>query len=90
MLFNKDVATGKSSTAGSLNDYSTKGPASSWHIKNKLPPSPPPNCYLYNIGSTCTNDQLAAILDGTAEIVDFRVIKPAGGGGPIVGGTGTF
>ena len=86
-MLNKDVATGKIPTAGSSNDYSTHGPSSSDQIKNNLPPSPPANCYLYDIGNTCTVDQLTAILKGTAEIVDFRVVKPAGGGGPISAGS---
>lgn len=82
-MFNKDVATGNVPIS---NNYSSSGPASSFGIKNVLPPSPPPNCYLWSLSATCTVDQALAVLNGTAEVVDYRVLKPAGGGGPITGG----
>lgn len=82
-IFNTDLATGSISTSGSSNNYSTKGPSSCENIKLKLPPPPPPSCYLLLLASTCTNDQLAAIEEGSADIVDFTVVKPASGGGPI-------
>ena len=82
-MFNKDVATGKLPTSGPFNNYTTQGPSSSLHIKNKLPPVPPPACYLYNVLGSCTLDQYEALVNGTAEIVDFSIVKPAGGGGPL-------
>lgn len=82
-MFNKDVATGRKSTAGTQNDYSTTGPSSSYHFKNKLPPPPSVNCALEVVGATCTWDQYYALANDTAEIVDLRVVKPAGGGGHI-------
>lgn len=33
--------------------------------------------------TTCTTDQLVALEEGTAEVEDFTVKKPAGGGGAI-------
>ncbi|KAK5129276.1 hypothetical protein LTR08_003632 [Meristemomyces frigidus] len=84
VMLNKDVATGEVPTNGRFGDYSTKGPASSFHIKNKLPAALPAACYLYSVASTCTVDQYLALLNGTAEIVDFSVVTPAGGGGGIV------
>jgi carboxypeptidase D len=83
-MFNTDVATGKVPASGSHNNYSASGSSSSWHMKNKLPEIPPINCNLWVVPSTCTVDQLKALANGTAEIDEgFRVVKPAGGGGPI-------
>lgn len=70
-LFNKDIATGAVSTAGD-SQYSTKGPASSFGFKDKAPPSPEPECYIWSL-STCTNEQYNALLDGTAIVKDFIV-----------------
>ena len=80
-IFNEDVASGKIPLAS---EYSTTGPASSYGFKDKLPPSNPVDiCYLWSLGNTCTKDQLLAVEKGTAEIVDYRIVSPAGGGGPI-------
>ncbi|KAL6820407.1 Alpha/Beta hydrolase protein [Trichoderma sp. SZMC 28015] len=75
-MFGKDVATGRNK----VNDkYSTKGPISSWGIKNKIPKHSPENqCYTYLATQTCTPEQLQALEDGTAVIKDFVVLKPAG------------
>lgn len=81
--FNKDVATGEMYTSGFFNGYSTSGPSSAYAFKTKLPPPPSVDCYLWSIGSTCTQDQLSALEQDKAEIVDYRIVKPAGGGGPI-------
>lgn len=75
-MFGKDVATGQHK----VNDkYSTKGPISSWGIKNKIPKHSPVNqCYTYLATQTCTPEQLQALEDGTAVIKDFVVLRPAG------------
>lgn len=84
VIFNTDVATGKLPTSGAFNNYSTSGPSSSFSIKNKLPPSPPVDCNLWLVPSTCTMDQLYALGNGTAEIDEGgKILKPVGGGGPI-------
>ena len=89
-LFGTDIATGKIPTSGTAgravgsNDYSTTGPSSSWNIKNRLPPSPPVDCNLWNAAMTCTLDQFVALAKGVAVIdYGFRIVKPAGGGGPL-------
>ena len=82
------MATGRISTAGPHNDYSTQGPSSSYHFKDKLPPPPGVNCAIEDVSSTCTWDQYYALGNGTAQIVDRNVVKPAGGGGPIGGSSG--
>ncbi|KAK4541875.1 hypothetical protein LTR36_007239 [Oleoguttula mirabilis] len=80
VMFDKDVATGQLSTQEPFSNYSTHGPSSSFHIKNTLPPIEPVACYLYYVASSCTVDQYEALVNGTAEIVDFSIVKPAGGG----------
>jgi hypothetical protein len=59
-----------------LPHYQSKGPSSSWAIKNILPASPEPVCNLWAAAVTCTDDQLAAIANGTAETHDFLVTSP--------------
>lgn len=58
--------------------------------QNKLPPPPDPVCFLYYVEPTCTEDQYAALANGTAEIVDFIVVKPVAGGGALSAGSGGF
>ncbi|KAJ5702439.1 hypothetical protein N7488_009987 [Penicillium malachiteum] len=72
-LFNRDLATGKIDTARNAS-YSTTGPQSTWHIKNELPESPDPVCYILSLESTCTEDQIASVLNSTAVIQDYIVI----------------
>lgn len=75
-MFRKDIATGSQD----VNDcFSTKGPLSSWATKNSAPSDSPENvCYTYVAGDTCTDEQLDALANGTAIIVDFVVTTPAG------------
>ncbi|GLI79427.1 hypothetical protein PoHVEF18_007762 [Penicillium ochrochloron] len=72
-LFNRDLATGKIDTARN-GSYSTKGPASTWHIKNQVPESPEPVCYILALEATCTEDQIASVMNGTAVIKDYVVV----------------
>jgi hypothetical protein len=88
-IFNTDVATGKVPTSGSFNNYTSVGPLSSFGVKNVLPPSLPVDCNLWAVAPTCTMDQLYALGNGTAEINEGgKIVKPAGGGGPIAVNTG--
>jgi carboxypeptidase C (cathepsin A) len=59
-----------------LPHYQSKGPSSSWQIKNVLPSSPDPVCNMWAASATCTDNQLAAIAGGTAETHDFLVTSP--------------
>ena len=77
-IFSKDLATGEQS-CGKSNSCTTSGPTSSFGIKNVLPEPPPFNCNLYNVLGTCTIEQYDALQNGTAKIVDYNVVKPAGG-----------
>ncbi|KAI0019811.1 carboxypeptidase S1 [Xylariomycetidae sp. FL0641] len=67
-LFNRDIATGSIDTAAQP-AYATNGSADTWAIKNEDPPDILHYCYVQDIGSTCTEDQVASILDGSATIV---------------------
>lgn len=75
----KDLATGKHATAGHGANYTTRGPLSSFGIKNKLPEPPAFECSLWNVPSSCTREQYEALVQGTAEVENFIVKKPAGG-----------
>lgn len=72
-MFNKDIATGQVSI---VNDdtYSSEGPLSTWHIKNDVPESPKPVCYVLALSDTCTEDQKKSVLDGSAVIKDYVVV----------------
>ncbi|KAJ5663381.1 Carboxypeptidase S1 [Penicillium longicatenatum] len=72
-LFNRDLATGKIDTARNAS-YSTEGPSSTWHIKNEVPESPEPVCYILSLESTCTEDQIARVVNNTAVIRDYIVV----------------
>jgi hypothetical protein len=72
-MFNLDIASGKISTAQN-GSYGTVGVSSTFSIKNKAPESPQPTCYTYALQSTCTNDQINSVLDGSALIHDYIVI----------------
>lgn len=58
----------------SSDDYSTIGPASTWHIKNEVFPAPQPVCYILDAGDSCTEDQWALVENGTAVVKDYIVV----------------
>ncbi|KAI0376564.1 serine carboxypeptidase [Hypomontagnella monticulosa] len=67
-LFNKDIATGTVDLIVNP-EFTTEGPADTWAIKNEDPPDLPHWCYLYDT-STCTEEQIESILNGSAVIVN--------------------
>lgn len=69
-LFNKDIATGLLPVSDEL---TTIGPSSTFHIKNAVPESPEPKCYILHKES-CTPEQYETVIDGTAIIKDFMVV----------------
>ncbi|KAL9081169.1 MAG: hypothetical protein Q9157_000260 [Trypethelium eluteriae] len=77
-LFNKDIATGKVSTLPQRNGsiYRSEGPQSSFWIKNTLPDPIPFRCYFWSYNTTCTENQVTALMNGTAVIQDLFVIDP--------------
>jgi len=74
----QDVATGSISLSdGSDNGtYQTHGPSSVFDIKNVVPPAAPAQCYLWQLSTTCTANQLEAVIGGTAVVKDYIVIEP--------------
>jgi uncharacterized membrane protein YgcG len=69
-LFNLDIATGQVDTAQNAS-YSTTGLADTFSVKNVPPKSDPPVCYSYYPVATCTDDQLEALIGGTAIFQDY-------------------
>jgi hypothetical protein len=75
VMFDKDVATGSIDTsANASKGYSSTGPPSSFGIKNVLPVELKNQCYLWNALVTCTEEELAALMNGTAVIKDFILL----------------
>lgn len=70
-LFNRDIATG---TVALTDNYSTTGPADTWAIKNEPPSQPLQFCYVWAPTSTCNDEQLDAVENGTAVIKDWLVV----------------
>ncbi|KAI4861370.1 carboxypeptidase S1-like protein B [Hypoxylon rubiginosum] len=66
-LFNKDIATGTVNLIDNP-EYVTEGTADTWAIKNEDPPDLLHFCYIYDT-STCTNEQIESVLNGTAVII---------------------
>ncbi|KAB8230790.1 Alpha/Beta hydrolase protein [Aspergillus alliaceus] len=78
IMNSKDIATGNVSLSGEhAGKYRTKGPHSSFHIKDKLPAPPAPICYTLDMPTTCTEEQKAALVNGTAIVEDFVVRWPS-------------
>ena len=69
-LFNFDISTGEIDTANN-GSYSTTGPADTWAFKNDDPPEPLWVCYSLDPTATCTEDQMEALLNGSAVVKDW-------------------
>ncbi|KAF2087674.1 alpha/beta-hydrolase [Saccharata proteae CBS 121410] len=70
-----DIATGMKSAAWG-GKYASKGPSSSFGIKNKMPKLLNTTCSVLATDS-CSMGQLAALADGKAVVKDFIVVEPA-------------
>jgi hypothetical protein len=76
---NVDIATGKLSTLQSGPDvYKSTGTVDTLSVKQPAPPPPEPTCYIFSLQSTCTKEQLQAVLAGRAVIKDFTVVDIKG------------
>lgn len=73
-MLGRDVATGRKVISSS---YSTVGPSSSFTVENKVPDSPPPLCYTMDVYDSCTAEQIAWLVAGTAIVKDFVVVGNA-------------
>ena len=73
-LFNRDIATGEESTvSGEGETYSSTGPSDTLAITNEPPAQPVQFCYTLDAGSTCTEDELERLSEGSA-IVDHFIL----------------
>ncbi|KAI7089367.1 Carboxypeptidase S1 [Hortaea werneckii] len=78
-LFNRDIATGEESTAsggdggGEGETYSSTGPSDTLSITNEPPAQPVQFCYTLDAGSTCTEEELERLSEGSA-IVDHFIL----------------
>jgi hypothetical protein len=72
-LNNRDIATGTISTTDNQN-YSSTGTSSTWQYQNDVPDSPAPTCYVRALLASCTDDQIMAVVNGTALVRDWIVI----------------
>ncbi|KAI9727225.1 MAG: hypothetical protein M1834_008485 [Cirrosporium novae-zelandiae] len=76
-MFDTDIATGSISTVSNADfKYQTSGPSSSWSIKNKLPEMPAIECNIWGLRYTCTDNQIEAVINGTAVVKDYIVLEP--------------
>ncbi|KAK1140985.1 hypothetical protein N8T08_009731 [Aspergillus melleus] len=77
IMASKDIATGEEWL---INDYpgryQTRGPHSSFGIKNVMPEPAEPVCYTLDMSTTCTGGQKEALVNGTAVVRDFVVAEP--------------
>ncbi|KAL2693514.1 hypothetical protein Neosp_000074 [[Neocosmospora] mangrovei] len=75
-MFGRDVATGKINLAQHRN-YSTTGPKSVVDVKNKVTETVENMCFV-RLPESCTDEQLAALANGTAVVKDWIVVEPRG------------
>ena len=71
-LFNKDIATGLEST-GEGSNYSSSGPSDTLGFKNEQFEQPLQFCYTLDPGSTCTEEQIGSLLNGSATVCRYIV-----------------
>lgn len=71
-LFNKDIATGTIDTVAN-SSYRTSGPSDTLAIKNKVPDPEVMFCYTRDT-STCSDEQVESLQNGTAVVKDWIII----------------
>lgn len=81
-LSNLDIATGRVSTVENAT-YATEGPSSTWDVKNEAPPMPESMCYVLALWATCTDDEVEAIVNGTAVIEDYILVGSSAKSAPF-------
>lgn len=61
-------------------DYRTEGPSSVFDVKNEVPVSPGSECFVlaFPLYAFCTDEQLGALLDGSAVVESNVVVSPPG------------
>ncbi|CBY00885.1 hypothetical protein LEMA_P020150.1 [Plenodomus lingam JN3] len=71
-LFNRDIATGNTSTLD-MPDYSTVGPSDISNITNEPVVDPGSQCYVLDRGQ-CTDEQWETVMNGSALIKNWIVV----------------
>lgn len=71
-LFNKDIATGLLPT-GEGSNYSSEGPSDTLAERSEQFEQPLQFCYTLDPGSTCTEEQIAQVLNGSVTICRYIV-----------------
>jgi hypothetical protein len=73
------VATGSVSLADTP-DYASQGPATVFDVTSEVPTPIGSECYVlaFPFATTCTDDQIEALLNGTAVVENNIVVSPAG------------
>ncbi|KAF2435542.1 alpha/beta-hydrolase [Tothia fuscella] len=86
---NLDIATGKVSTFQSGSDvYTSTGTKDTLDIRQAPPPEPEPTCCILRLSSTCTEEMIQAVKNGSAVIKDYIVVGMEGKGNGTSGSGG--
>ncbi|KAI9728081.1 MAG: hypothetical protein M1834_007797 [Cirrosporium novae-zelandiae] len=72
-LFSRSMHSVSLSNGIADSHYVTHGPASTWHIKNKVREAPKPECYILD-PSTFTEDVWEAVKGGNITVKEWRVV----------------
>jgi hypothetical protein len=72
VLFNKDISTGLEGTGEGTN-YSSVGPADTLEFRSEQFEQPLQFCYTLDPSSTCTEEQIEGLLDGSATVCSWIV-----------------
>lgn len=88
-LNNLDIANGNVSTLPNQGAvYSTEGMSDTWSVKNDVPPSPQPTCYVLNF-ATCTDQQQDEVMSGNTPIKNYILQDAAGKSVQFPSGSGS-
>ena len=72
-IFGNDIATGTVSTNNNP-EYATQGSSTTFQVKNQDLGSPSFQCYILALETTCTDDQIQSVLNGTGLVHDYILI----------------
>lgn len=80
VMSRRDVATGEVKLQENK-DYTSKGPLSIRNETNEVPEANVNVCYLLTTRETCSDEQIAALGNGSAVVEDWVVLEPKGSNG---------
>jgi hypothetical protein len=69
-ITHRDIATGQVDLRN-VKNYATQGPQDTWWSKSDILPAPPHECYIPDLMDRCSDDEIAAIINGTALVKDW-------------------